>query len=545
MSRATIYLVMAVWLAVMVGVHAQTVTPTSPREVRIAEGIKLCDQADKLLAEGKAQDALKLYQSALKILPTSPRAKAGVEKAKAPPAAPVAVPAPPAAETVPVLEPPKPPTLPLPQDEFAVPPETQQACPAEALAWPTVMATTLQGRIPWHAFYIYAGQYGGSVKPEGQAGLRVWGSWTDTALWLRQPLSEYWLLTTEVCVKKDDGICFPCFWLSGPGYGNALGMPYSVSMTCSEGSVTGGGRTGKFRMPEGVKEGSYYTLNLLRQGSHFSMWVNGQQIGEFDDATLTGPQYSHIAIGAQGAPEKGVFFRNLRIQALPLTAEQAVSLATPPLLPEATTPPAPNKKLLQELSLDGRSEGWTFPQPQNIYWKHDKAVLVDSAARLLWQTGLTEDFALEVDAQYLPKVFPTPLMLPDNLPDAYLLTGAAEGELQLHVGLGDVAPTGMDGADLPSRWLFIFNSSGNRLVWTGANKQEQKASSPYFGPTNGNRYTLRMEFRRNAIRAFINGRLMFESATTDHPWLPGTKAFTGLDQVYDGIVIHGMRIYSL
>lgn len=58
------------------------VTVDSPREARIAEGTRLCDLADKLLAEGKRAEALKLYQEVLKFLPTSPRARAGCTKAK-------------------------------------------------------------------------------------------------------------------------------------------------------------------------------------------------------------------------------------------------------------------------------------------------------------------------------------------------------------------------------------------------------------------------------------------------------------------------------
>ncbi len=61
------------------------VSPADPVSVRIAAGTKACDEADKLLAEGKVAEALKLYQEVLTYLPTSPRAKAGVVACKASP----------------------------------------------------------------------------------------------------------------------------------------------------------------------------------------------------------------------------------------------------------------------------------------------------------------------------------------------------------------------------------------------------------------------------------------------------------------------------
>ncbi|MEN6644025.1 MAG: hypothetical protein ABFE08_16430 [Armatimonadia bacterium] len=77
MTKATLFLSVILLLGATVVSSAETVTATSPREVRIAEGTKLCDQADKLLAEAQAQEAMKLYQQVLTFLPTSPRAKAG------------------------------------------------------------------------------------------------------------------------------------------------------------------------------------------------------------------------------------------------------------------------------------------------------------------------------------------------------------------------------------------------------------------------------------------------------------------------------------
>lgn len=72
-------------LAAIVGVAAWSalaVSPTDPPAVRISEGTRMCNEADKLLAEGKAAEALKLYQEVLSFLPTSPRAKAGLGKCK-------------------------------------------------------------------------------------------------------------------------------------------------------------------------------------------------------------------------------------------------------------------------------------------------------------------------------------------------------------------------------------------------------------------------------------------------------------------------------
>jgi hypothetical protein len=84
-------------------VHA--VSPSDPAAVRVAEGTKLCDQADKLLAAGDAAAALKLYQEVLTYLPTSPRAKAGVVKSTAALRVPLKVDGAAAAQTAPPAKP--------------------------------------------------------------------------------------------------------------------------------------------------------------------------------------------------------------------------------------------------------------------------------------------------------------------------------------------------------------------------------------------------------------------------------------------------------
>ncbi|MEN6644022.1 MAG: hypothetical protein ABFE08_16415 [Armatimonadia bacterium] len=121
MRKPVPFLMLAIWLGCLVA-YAQTVTIDSPREVRIAEGTKLCDQADGLVAERKYAEALSLYRDVLKILPTSPRAKGGVAacegKLKEAAAAPKAV-----------VETPKP------------APVAQAAPPAAPLAVPVAMAS--------------------------------------------------------------------------------------------------------------------------------------------------------------------------------------------------------------------------------------------------------------------------------------------------------------------------------------------------------------------------------------------------------------------
>lgn len=52
-------------------------------DARIERGKQLCAEADRLLADGKNQDALKVYKEVLAILPASPRAKQGIEQCSA------------------------------------------------------------------------------------------------------------------------------------------------------------------------------------------------------------------------------------------------------------------------------------------------------------------------------------------------------------------------------------------------------------------------------------------------------------------------------
>lgn len=54
-----------------------------PTPDQLSRGVALCGLAEKLLAEGRPAEALKLYQEVLTFLPQSPRAKAGVERCTA------------------------------------------------------------------------------------------------------------------------------------------------------------------------------------------------------------------------------------------------------------------------------------------------------------------------------------------------------------------------------------------------------------------------------------------------------------------------------
>ncbi|MEN6644021.1 MAG: hypothetical protein ABFE08_16410 [Armatimonadia bacterium] len=527
-------------LGVIVTAQAQTATVDSPREVRIAEGTKLCDQADKLLAEGKVQDALKLYQAALKILPTSPRAKAGVEKAKGAAAAPQATaqPTPPAA----------PPLPPLPQEDVPVPPQTQGACPPEALAWPTVMATKLQDQIPWKAFYCSVGQYGGGLERAAQAGLRVWGSWTNTAMWLQQPLSDQWLLTVEVGYPKEDKSGQAAIWLNGPGHGTSVKAGYCIQVGRTEGAMYGPGTTGRFTVAPPFAAESYHIVNVLRKGPQFSLWLDGQEIGSFEDtASLSGPLYSRIGIGALGGSE--VYYRNLRIQAVPPTPAALTEMSKMPAAPAPTTPPAPNGELLAEVKMDGQNPDWHISMPQSTFWRGDRVILCGTSPRLLWQKGTTQDFAFEADVQYVPRKYPDPLMVPEAQPDRYLATGAAEAELFMFVRFASVVPIDPKDEYQPppgAGWHFSFNQQDHRLVWRDAEGRQGEATSvPAFCPFGGNRYTVRVEVRHDLIRAYVNGALVTETPLGDHSWPANQKAFAAVGNLFEGVTVYGARIYAL
>lgn len=78
--RSAVRVMAMVIFAGLIGGPVGAVSKQDPEAVRIAEGIKLCDQADGLLAQGKPAEALKLYRQVIEFLPTSPRAKGGVGK---------------------------------------------------------------------------------------------------------------------------------------------------------------------------------------------------------------------------------------------------------------------------------------------------------------------------------------------------------------------------------------------------------------------------------------------------------------------------------
>lgn len=60
----------------------EPVSPSSPAAARIAEGTRLCDEAERLSAQGKTAEALALYQAVLRLLPTSPRARTGLAESQ-------------------------------------------------------------------------------------------------------------------------------------------------------------------------------------------------------------------------------------------------------------------------------------------------------------------------------------------------------------------------------------------------------------------------------------------------------------------------------
>lgn len=83
-SRGTDFVTVLLLGLLLAVPRLSAVSPADPVSVRIAAGTKACDEADKLLAEGRTDEALKLYQEVLTYLPTSPRAKAGVARCRAP-----------------------------------------------------------------------------------------------------------------------------------------------------------------------------------------------------------------------------------------------------------------------------------------------------------------------------------------------------------------------------------------------------------------------------------------------------------------------------
>ncbi|MEN6642916.1 MAG: hypothetical protein ABFE08_10750, partial [Armatimonadia bacterium] len=422
MRRLSAVMMLMALIAATLTAQAQTVTINSPREARIAEGSKLCDQADKLLTAGQAAGALKLYQAALKILPTSPRAKSGVEKSTAATSSPTpktVTPSPPAVPAEP----------PLPQDDFPVPTQTQAACPPEALAWPTVIATKLQAPVPWRAFYANMAYNGGSVKPMADDGSEIFANCGPTAMWIRQPVGDQCLLTAEITFTPTDNECSRAtFWLAGPGYGTSLRSGYCLQLGTRDGILNAGDAVGEIVLPAPLEVGRRHVVNIMRRGSVLAIWVNGNQAFTYDDPNPPqGPLHRYVAFGATaGAPR--VRMCNVRLQAPALPADLA---ATPSLRvtdPPATVAPSPNGQLLQELKLDGSGNEWYRLQPQAMTWRGDRVILrgPNDCPLLISRQGLAGPFAIEVDLQYIRTVLPQPVMLPQGWPERYLVTGASE-----------------------------------------------------------------------------------------------------------------------
>jgi|GEM_PF-2527211 hypothetical protein len=438
-----------------------------------------------------------------------------------------------------------------PVASFPIVPQANLLPPA-ALAWPTLCADSLKTPSAYSLLYCNVGAYGGGAFVEGPLGMRVRGIWTNTACWIKSPLSDRWVLSCQLAFT-DEGSAL--LWLGGPGHGNSPRLGYCLDLSAQKGSLMRDGEeVSSFSMPDGLDTRDFLNVSLLRDGAQISGWINKVKLFSYQDAApLTGVLHSYVAFGSAGGGwATGIRYRNLKIQAVPLFAEETAALARVPIVPTDTVKPSKNGRQVLAAGIDGLlGADWYRYQPEFIHRVENQLILTGPNATpfVLYRRGLAPGFAYELDMQYVPIRYPEPAHVPDGQAEGYLARGAAEGGFMLLVKYADKFPpdSQLKLENFPYGWEIMFPDGGgnNRLTWVSGNSESDKASTPYWTPMAGNRYTLRIELRQDNVRFFVNGALLLQTDYPSYVWDDGQKAFIGFQQRFEGAIVRAARIYQI
>ena len=432
----------------------------------------------------------------------------------------------------------------------------------EAANWPVVFEDPLTDPASPARFHFSKGQYGGHVVVDSEQALSIGSSHTTSALWVKTPVSDRYEFSFEVRLLEHWSLYV---WGSGPGHGNADGVGYCFKLDQKKGKGSlcrEGEEISEFPMPEGLASQEFHRIRLLRHGARLVFSVDNRVLVDSEDlAPLSGALCSRVGFGSKGGraglgPDALMVCRNVVLRRPALSREEESVLATVPLSPEATVPPAENRETLFEATAaDMVGERWFHSQPDDSsVHEGNKLVLsgFNGKPTVMHTAPITGDFAFEVSFEYVAPVFPRPPLDPGkSYGENWLRAGGEELNLHMVVSYAKQFPGPEEFVDFvkdrPTGWeVALPHGDGTHVVrWTEGRDQQDIAENPHYAPIGGRKYTARLERHGEAVRLFLDGALLLSADQPVQLVGPDMPAFLGVYQYYGGSIIHKASAYRI
>jgi Leucine-rich repeat (LRR) protein len=312
-----------------------------------------------------------------------------------------------------------------------------------------------------------------------------------------------------------------------------------------------------FPAPVDLATGDVHHAQLLRFGARLMLTVNNRLLLDFEDPVpLAGPLHSRVGFGRQWGDASALLCGNVKLRRPALSSEDQSALATVPLLPEATIPPAKNMDVLfKDSAADMMDASWLHSQPQHsVLCDGNKLVLLpdNASPAVLCKTPIKGDFAFDVTFEYVPPVFPQPERAQTkSRAENWLRAGDKELNLFLVVAYDRQFPPPERFAnfyeEVPTGWEagIPIGTGENVLCWTGGRERECLAEMPYHAPVAGRKYTARLERHGDIVRLFLDGVYLLSAQQSVPLADPDMPAFLGVRQVFCGAVVHEVAAYRI
>ena len=418
---------------------------------------------------------------------------------------------------------------PPPPEEKAPPPRLAIGLPPEIPeAWPIVFEDPLDQETCLEHVYIARGMYGGHVRLQKDRWLAASGINSNSAAWWDCPVGDTFGLSVEFKILQGK----PLVWLCGPGYGISTALGYCLVLRSDSVAVWKEGEAlGTAKLPEELKKDRWYRLDVAKNGTLLSVYINGLRVGAWrDPRPLSGLLHSFVALGASGGSWRGagICYRFLSIR---MPADVVARLQEAPVKkcydPPRTLAPLPNwAPLLSYDFTQTDPSDWSLTQPGAIKRTAEGVVLSGSNARpRMWCTeSIAGSFAVECEMSYVP----------------------GREQLGFHVMLilGKEADTW---SPQWGRWDLLFPHSHGSIAlnWVPPGQRaRRRAATPQFVPVDGRWYTIRIERRGNYLRVFSNNGFLFEAAAP--PDIPqGVPVYLGIGQDFGGSIVRQVAAWQI